>query len=142
VLGDIPGVPTVTGVFVLVICAQLLIGRNYFWLPNWLLDRSVSKGALRKAVRALRSPAKFVDRLLRPRLPFFAGPVGHYATAAVAVIVAVAMPAMEIVPFSANVAGAALTAFGLAVVAHDGLFGLFGFILAGATFGVIVLALL
>ena len=39
-------------------------------------------------------------------------------------VVALAMLGMEVVPFSANLAGIALTAFGLAVVAHDGLLAL------------------
>jgi hypothetical protein len=34
---------------------------------------------------------------------------------------------MELVPFSANVAGAALTAFGLALIANDGVFALVGY---------------
>jgi hypothetical protein len=36
---------------------------------------------------------------------------------------------MEFVPFSANIAGAALTAFGLALIAHDGLLALLAFVL-------------
>jgi hypothetical protein len=35
------------------------------------------------------------------------------------------MPVMEVIPFSASGAGAALTAFGLALIAHDGLTALF-----------------
>jgi hypothetical protein len=40
---------------------------------------------------------------------------------------------MEFVPFSANFARAALLAFGLALVAHDGLFGPLAFILSTTT---------
>ena len=48
------------------------------------------------------------------------------------------MPVMEVVPFSANLAGIALTAFGLAVIAHDGLLALVAF--AATAAGVVVIA--
>ena len=38
------------------------------------------------------------------------------------------MPAMEFVPFSANIAGAAFTAFGLALIAYDGRLALLAFV--------------
>ena len=51
---------------------------------------------------------------------------------------ALAMPVMEAIPFSANLAGIALTAFGLAVIAHDGLLALIAF--AATAAGVVVIA--
>ena len=36
VIGDIPGVPTIMGVFILLVAVQLLIGQEHFWLPKWL----------------------------------------------------------------------------------------------------------
>lgn len=49
---------------------------------------------------------------------------------------------MEFVPFSATGAGAALTAFGLALIAHDGLLALIAFLFTALTFGVVIYALL
>lgn len=40
---------------------------------------------------------------------------------------------MEVVPCSANLAGAALTAFGLALIAHDGLLALIAFAFTAGT---------
>lgn len=45
---------------------------------------------------------------------------------------------LEVIPFSANVAGAALTAFGLSLIAHDGILALFAFAFTIATFGLVV----
>lgn len=53
--------------------------------------------------------------------------------AIVCMLVALAMPAMEVVPFSANGAGAALMTFGLGIVARDGLLALLGMVITGAT---------
>lgn len=48
------------------------------------------------------------------------------------------MPVMEAIPFSAGGAGAALTAFGLALIAHDGLTALFALIFTVTTGGLIL----
>ncbi|WP_280569824.1 exopolysaccharide biosynthesis protein, partial [Chromohalobacter sp. 296-RDG] len=49
-VGDIPGVPTLMAIWVLLVAGQLLVGRRTFWLPRWLLKRSVSCAKLDKAV--------------------------------------------------------------------------------------------
>lgn len=135
VIGDTPGVPTTVGIFVLLITGQLLFGREYVWLPRWLLKRSVARDTLCKALGWLRMPARYVDRLLRPRLTALTHTVGMYVIASVCVVIAAAMPVMEVVPFVANGAGAALTAFGLALVAHDGLLAIFAFAFTALTLG-------
>lgn len=38
IIGDIPGVPTTMGVFVVLGSSQLLIGRESMWLPRWLRE--------------------------------------------------------------------------------------------------------
>jgi hypothetical protein len=121
--------------FVLLITGQLLLGREYVWLPRWLLKRSVAQDTLCKALGWLRKPARYVDRLLRPRLTALTHTVGMYVIASVCVVIAAAMPVMEVVPFVANGAGAALTAFGLALVAHDGLLAIFAFAFTALTLG-------
>ncbi|HYB99569.1 MAG TPA: exopolysaccharide biosynthesis protein [Candidatus Limnocylindrales bacterium] len=142
VIGDIPGVPTATGIMVVVIAAQLLLGRQCFWLPEWMLKRSVTREKLCKALEWMRPVARFIDRLTRPRLQMLThGPV-IYVIATVCVAIAFAMPAMELVPFSAQLAGAALTLFGVSMIAHDGLVALFAFAFTVSTFAVVGYGLL
>jgi hypothetical protein len=141
-IGDIPGVPTIIGVFVVLIAGQLLFHREHFWLPRWLLKRSVAREKLRKALTWLRPPARFIDRFLSPRLTWFTHATGISAIAMVCVVIAAAMPAMEVVPLSANGAGAALTAFGLSLIAHDGLLALVAFVFTALTCGLAVYSLL
>lgn len=141
-VGDIPGVPTIIGTIVLLFAVQLLFGRECFWLPHWLLKRSVAGDKLRKALDWLRRPARFVDRLLRPRLTVFTQGAAIYVIAVVCIFIALAMPVMEVVPFSANGAGIALTAFGLSLIARDGLLALLAFAFTAATIGVVAYNLL
>jgi hypothetical protein len=138
IVGDIPGVPVLMGSIVVLTSAQLLFHRKHFWLPGWLLKRSVEAKKFRKAVGWLSKPARFIDRLLRPRLHLLVEGAGVYAIAVVSLAIALMTPAMELVPFSANGAGLVLTAFGLALIARDGLVALLALIVAAATAGVIV----
>lgn len=138
VIGDIPGVPSIMGMFVFLIAIQLLIGQEHFWLPNWLLERAISSEKLAKAVTWLQKPAHFIDKLIRPRMLIFVNGTAKYMIAVVCILIALMLPFMEVVPFSANAGGLALVAFGLALIAKDGLLSLFSFILTGLTAWLII----
>ncbi|MFV8783043.1 exopolysaccharide biosynthesis protein [Microbulbifer sp. SA54] len=127
-LSGIPGVPTLMGLLVLLASLQLLFLRHHLWLPDWLLRRSISAKKFRRVLRWLHRPASVVDQWLRPRLPLFVHRAGAYVIAIQCTAIALALPVMEIVPFSASIAGIALAAFGLALVAHDGLLAIIAFI--------------
>ncbi|MFP4561281.1 MAG: exopolysaccharide biosynthesis protein [Thiohalorhabdus sp.] len=142
IVGDLPGMPTIMGILVLLTAGQLLFQREYFWLPSWMLNRAVGQDGLRKALDWMRPPARFLDRWTRPRLRMFAQGTGFYAIAAVCVLIAFGMPVMEVVPFSANGAGAALLAFGLSLIARDGLLALVAFVVTGLTAGAVAYTLL
>ena len=87
-------------------------------------------------------PARSIDRFLRPRLTALTERIGAYVIASVCFLIGAVMPAMEVVPLTANGAGAALTAFGLSLIAHDGLVAIIAFASTGVTIGLTVYALL
>ncbi|MFO7554984.1 MAG: exopolysaccharide biosynthesis protein [Desulfobacterales bacterium] len=138
VIGDIPGVPTIMGILILLSSGQLLFRRKHFWMPSWLLERSVAQNKLTASLKRLRPAGRFVDRFLRPRLTALTRGTGIYFIAASCVGIAAAMPVMEVVPFSANIAGIALTAFGLSLITHDGLLALLAFLFTFITFGIVI----
>lgn len=123
-LSGIPGLPTVMALFVLLISAQLICRRRYFWLPRWLLNRRVSRKRFKQAVLFLRRPAVRVDRLLRPRLHFAVRHIGFAVILTLSVALALAMPMLEFLPFTSSVAGAMISLLGLALITHDGLLAL------------------
>lgn len=137
-IGAIPGVPTIMAVLVLLTTAQLLFRREHFWLPHWLLKRSMPRDKLCKALKWFRPPARFFDRLSRPRLTIFIQGAGLYIIAIVCIAIAVVMPAMEVVPFSAHVAGMILIVFGLALIAHDGFLALLALAVTAVAIGLVV----
>ena len=131
-LAAIPGMPTTLGVLVALITVQFLLRRRHFWLPRWLLNRRLKRETYCKALAWMRKPAHFIDRFLRPRLESVTRRTGLYAIALICALIGVAMPSLEIVPLSAHVAGLALTAFGLALIAKDGVVGLVALGITGA----------
>lgn len=138
IIGDIPGVPTIMGVFVLLTTGQLLSGQEYFWLPDWILKRSAEKKKLNKGMDWMVKPAKFIDRWSKPRLTFFTKGTGHYVIAGVCFLIALAMPVMELIPFSANLAGIAFILFGLSLITQDGFIALLALLFALSTFGIVM----
>lgn len=128
-LSGIPGLPSTIGVIVLVLAFQLLFHRQQLWLPRWVLDRKVSKSKFDKAIKLSRGPARFVDRLLKPRLKALTHRAGFHVVAVLCIVVAATMPPLELLPFAATAAGVALTAFGLSLIAEDGLLALIAMVL-------------
>lgn len=142
IIGDIPGMPTLMALLVLLVSGQLLAGRETFWLPNWMLERSISRHKFDKGIYYLKKPARWIDGLLRVRLPWLTGYIGIRVTAFVCLLIALAMPPMEFIPFSANGAGLALSLLGLGLVARDGAALVLGFALFGITCTLILVGLL
>ena len=132
-IGDIPGVPTLLGLVVLLTLGQLLFRRNHIWLPNWITARNIERDKLTKGLNWLQKPARKLDKFTRPRLVFLVEGPGLYVMVALCIAVALAMPAMEVIPFSANGGGAALMAFGLALIARDGVVALIATTVTAAT---------
>lgn len=137
-VGDIPGVPTVMAIFVALTAGQLLFRRNHLWIPGWMLRQSVSAQKLRSALDLMQKPARYIDRVLRPRLEVLVGNGANFLIAGTCILIAAIVPIMEFIPFSANLAGAALTAFGLSLVAKDGLVALIAFVISLSILGVLL----
>ncbi|MFP4207308.1 MAG: exopolysaccharide biosynthesis protein [Wenzhouxiangella sp.] len=124
-IGDIPGVPTLMALLVIVVSVQLLAGRRRIWLPRFLRERSITRPALEKTLDRLERPARFIDRFFHPRLSVLVMGAGSYLIGSSALLVALIMPMLEFIPFSATLAGAALIAFGLSLIARDGYLAIF-----------------
>jgi len=105
----------------LLISMQLLSCRSQVWLPRWILQRRITYRRLRQALALIQPVAKATDRLLRPRMTALVEQPGTYAVALICALIGITMPIMEVVPFAATAAGAAISLFGVALVARDGL---------------------
>lgn len=138
----ITGESVLMGVFVLLIAGQMLLHHRHFWLPRRLLRLSIKQDKLCRFLDRLKPVARFADRLLKPRLTPLVRGAGVYMIAAVCVALALVMPAMELVPFSAYSAALVLSLFGLALIGRDGLLALIALTVTFATLGLVLHKLL
>lgn len=134
-VAGIPSVPSIIAIMVLLVAGQMLIGRETIWLPKFLLRLSVKAEKLRGAAKIARKPAGFVDGLVRPRLAVMTGLLVERLVALVLVVVAAATPPLELLPFVAFFPSLAIVAFGLGLVARDGLMVLLSLLIALGIFG-------
>ena len=141
-LSGIPGMPTTVAVLVVTVAVQFLLRRDQFWLPQWVLKRELPHDKVCRALELLRRPARFIDRFLRPRLTFMTHAAGVYAIAVLCVVIAATMPPLELLPFAATTAGAALAIFGLSLIANDGLLAIIALAVTGAVAVLVVYSFL
>ncbi len=137
-LGGIPGVPTALAVLILLIAGQMLIGRECFWLPKWALKRKAGQERMQKALRFMRPIARFVDKLLRQRLTWLTRGPAIYVIALLCIGLAATMPFLDPIPFANTPSDAAVTAFGLSLLSHDGLLALIAAAFCGGVIWLLV----
>lgn len=137
-LSGIPGLSTVSGAIIALIAVQMLVGRHVVWLPRRLRGRCLDQRQLERAVGFLYPAARVADRLVRPRLSVFTHRPFSRLIAAVCIAMAALMPLLELVPFASSIVAAAIAAFALALIAHDGVLAIVASAVtaAGAYFGV------
>lgn len=138
-VGDIPGTSLLMGFVVLLISVQAIFDRrSKVWLPNWLAQRSVKESTVKSGLKWLRRPASLLDSLTRRRLTWAVKHSSFYVIAATCTLLAGTAPLLEIIPFSAMIAGTAITCFGLALLAQDGLIALLAIAFSLGALGLIL----
>ncbi len=132
-VGAIPGLPAITSAVIVLIAAQILLHHQHFWLPAWLQHRSMDARKMETGLDKFRPVARFVDHLLRPRLPWLTGGPFFYVIAAMCLLIGLVTPVLELVPLGGIPPNAAVVAFSLAITARDGLWALLAFAFTAAT---------
>jgi hypothetical protein len=131
-VGGIPGLPTAMAVIVFFIAAQMVLGREKMWLPGFVAHRKLPADKVRKVADKTRGVARFLDRWFHGRLPrLTGGPFVRLAGLAV-MLLTLAVPPLELLPFATTAPMAAILAFGLALLVRDGVLMLIAYALAAA----------
>jgi len=141
-IGGIPGVPTVLASIVFLISVQIVFSPRSLWLPKFLLKRSVESSKIEKSVSVLQKPARFVDKIIRPRLTVLTRGVATPIIGVTCMLLAVSVPVIELVPFAGYIPASAFVAFGLALTAHDGVLAALAFALTAGAFYFVFVTLL
>lgn len=135
-IGGIPGLPTTLAAVIVLVAMQMLWGRETLWLPDFVASRSVTATTARKAVARSRGLARLADRWFHGRLPRLTeGPFVKIAAVAV-IVLAAAVPPLELLPFASTAPMLAIFGFGLALLVRDGALMLVASTLALAAVGI------
>ena len=122
--GAIPGMPIVLGALAALVAVQLAVGTRRPWLPKKLLSISIPRRTLEESVRRMRPWARRIDRPFQSRLEFLVEPPFVNLIGAICAVIGIAVWVIGLIPFAIMVPGAAITLFGLAIMARDGLVSL------------------
>lgn len=134
-VGAIPSVPTIIALCIALIAAQMAWGRKHVWLPGFITRRGVSSDRLTKGADTLDKIAQVLDRIAKGRLkPLASGPARR-VVAGLIVVLCLALPVLELVPFGAAAPFIAIAILSLAMMVRDGLVLLIGGAVALAAFG-------
>ncbi|HSK39790.1 MAG TPA: exopolysaccharide biosynthesis protein [Arenibaculum sp.] len=126
------GMASVLCIPILLISAQMILGRRTLWLPAAVLrrgfDRAVVARMLDRAIPRLR----WTERWLKPRLLFLTSPVAERAVGALFVFLCFVL--VVPVPFLGWFPAFALVAVSLGLVERDGVVLAVGLLLSALTF--------
>jgi hypothetical protein len=124
-ISAIPGISTVFGIPLILIAAQLMLGRHRPWLPRWLGSRSFSRTELSRILDKALPRLERGERLIRPRL----GILVTFAAERLIGLLCVLMAALMALPIvlGNQPPAIAIALFSLALIGRDGIFVVLGF---------------
>ncbi|MEM7494253.1 MAG: exopolysaccharide biosynthesis protein [Pseudomonadota bacterium] len=125
----VPGANFLVASVILIFALQMVVGRDYPWLPKKALAYSFPRKYLISGAEALDKHAHSVDQLLKPRLTFLTrAPFVQLVALALVAAALVTFP-LSFIPLGPVLPSLTVLFFGLAISARDG----FLLIVAGAT---------
>jgi hypothetical protein len=130
--GMIPGVPALCAVLIILIAAQMAVGRKYLWLPSAVRRLSIRRKKLHDALEQARPVIETIDSLTRPRLRIMTEKAVQYAVAVFSLLLAFLIAGLGFIPFVPAILSIPVFFFALGLSARDGLFTIIGFILTAA----------
>ena len=136
-LSGIPGLSSLGGLTIALVASQILLGRRTIWLPGFVLRRTLSADRVARALERLDRPARFLDRKAVPRAGWFFALAGREMALATCIACGLAMPFLELVPFSATTLAVVVTILAVALLVRDGLLAAFGLSTLGAAIFII-----
>lgn len=127
----VPGSTAVLGLPLVIIAAQLLVGRPRPWFPKVIGERSMATADFRRLVGQAEPWLKRLERMLRQRHTFAFTPVGERLLAAVVLMMAVVLTLP--IPLANLLPAIAIGFIALALIEFDGIAALIGVAIAAVS---------
>ena len=125
-----PPIPLVCGLLLALVAVQIVFGREAPWLPRQLMNRSMARTDVERAVGRAVPVFRRLERISRPRMTFLDTPLAMRLMGAVILILSVGL--LFAPPFVGQIPlGLAVCLVGLGLVERDG-FVVVGGLLVGS----------
>ena len=126
-LSGVPLLSSVCGAIIAIISAQMVFpGMRSLWIPDFIARRQVSGRRARAAIGRIGKIAYWIDEHARDRLNWLIDPPGRTVLEFMCLLCGLAMPFLELVPFSSSIIGSAVLLIAAGLLTRDGLFALAG----------------
>lgn len=130
-----PPIPLICGLLLVGVALQIVFGRTTPWIPRHLLDKSVARADVARAVERALPYVKRLEQWSQPRLDFFGSRLRMRFMGIVLVLIAVSL--VMAAPIIGQIPpGIAICLIGLGLVEQDGLV-----VLSGVVIGAIGISL-
>ncbi|WP_339950196.1 exopolysaccharide biosynthesis protein [uncultured Albimonas sp.] len=126
-LSGVPLLSSLCGLSIALISLAGLLGRRHVWLPGFLTRQRIEGRRLSEAVDWLRGPVAWIERRTRRRLPRLVNPPFDRLLLGLCLLCGLAMPVLELVPFTSSFLGAAVALLAISIIVRDGLFASLAF---------------
>lgn len=115
----LPGISAILGAPLILVTAQLMLGRSRPWLPGIIRRRSMRRADLARLVERLVPRLERLEARMRPRHAVLTGRVGRRVIGGLGLLLAtvIFLP----IPFGNSLPGLALVLMALGLLASDGL---------------------
>jgi hypothetical protein len=127
------GVPQVVGIVIVILAAQLLVGREEPWLPQWVLRLRARASWLKAMADFAEQRLGWIDRFSRPRLSAFASGAGEKLAALFMILATLTI----VLPMTNTIPSVALSLLAVGLIQRDGLFVIGGAVVATAWIGLL-----
>lgn len=128
----IPGLPVLTGLVLVVIGMQIMLGRDMPWLPERIARASLPRASLSRVMARTLPILTSIEKLTKQRFALAAGPLAHRVVGFVVLILAMLLIVVPVPWIGSMPQGLALCIFGLGLTERDGVLVIAGFVLAAA----------
>lgn len=118
-ISAIPGFSFIFGLPIVFVALHLIAGRHTLWLPKKISANTIDRTKLVSVVKKCLPYLLYVERFLKPRLPFFSTPVMERVHGVVLLILSLLL--LLPIPLSNFIFAAIIICFGFGVAEKDGL---------------------
>jgi len=134
--GAIPFVPFVCGMFMILVCVQIVMGRHHPWMPRSLRRVGIGRERYEHVVDMSRPFIGRLDKWSAPRLKMLSRPISQRVIAIICIALSIATAAVALLPIMSHLFALAILCFAIGMASRDGFMTIMGVVVTVAAFAV------